>query len=134
MGSKTFEAWLIARHARELQEAKRDEGLNLKARVFIIWKGTRECRMAEEQRAEALAELMADAQRELDYKQRLRDQVCKLQVQLARLEIRTGVRREAIDRADYAVWLTSMTYSSCGCAEDCVGECIAKVLDAAWAC
>ena len=45
----------------------------------------RACRMAEEQRAEAHAELMAAAQREEDYKQRLRDQVCKLHVQLARL-------------------------------------------------
>ena len=52
-GSKTFEAWLIARRARELQEDKRGEELNLQARVFIIWKGMRACRMAEEQRAEA---------------------------------------------------------------------------------
>ena len=120
--------------ARRYSDDKIMDELNWLCRVLLAWKDVRAYRMEREEDTKLWAEKLAKRQRDNEYKQRIRDQVCKLQLQLSRLEGRTGVRREAIDCADYQFWSTSMPFPWCDCAEDCVGERYAKVLDAAWAC
>ena len=86
-------------------------------------------RIAWEECEKLEAERKAAWRRDWDHKQRLRDQVVELQVQLRELEGHTGVRRRFVNRADWPEWSHGITLPGCDCTQDCVGECIAKYLD-----
>ena len=86
-------------------------------------------RIADEEREKDEAESKAAWWRDWEFKQRLRDQIVKLQVQLRELEGHTGVRRRVVNRADWPAWYPTSGLPCCDCAQDCVGECIAKYLD-----
>ena len=108
------------------EEAKRDKELNMQAVVFGAWKDMRAYRMEEEEDARQQRERALDRHRTI---QHLMDHSFVLQQQLADMEVRTGVRRRAVNRADYPApaWSPARHLPYCDCAEDCVGQCIAKM-------
>ena len=124
-GPETFEA----RNARLNKEYLDECNMITKWEVFCYWSRMRQDRMEDEALAKARAEEEAAEERKWEHTRQLCNRIFELELQLKQLEVHTGVRRAGVNRADWPAWATSVMLPCCDCAQECVGECIAKYLD-----